>query len=186
MEAVCAKLKPWTLPVFSGIDWLSLLKSDLSADGLSHFTLTPSEQWVHTHILILSHAGLTVPSAHTGRELQSEEEHADGKWMEQNRKKQSSPFFERQCVSPCKRVNFRTLSLFDALLFLTYRFCACAVCPVPLRRTLPHFAKTLERSYFPQPFTSCIHLPVNLKGFEAWVASCGIFSLSPCVCVLVA
>lgn len=54
---------------YSGIDWCSLLKSDLSADGLSHFTLTPSEQWVHTHTSSYTHTqGSTIPSTDTSRE----------------------------------------------------------------------------------------------------------------------
>lgn len=40
--------------LLSGIDWAGLVKSDLSVDGLSHFTLTPSEHWAHTHTLIHS------------------------------------------------------------------------------------------------------------------------------------
>lgn len=48
MRKVYAKYN-WEDFLFSGIDWAGLVKSDLSVDGLSHFTLTPSEHWAHTH-----------------------------------------------------------------------------------------------------------------------------------------
>lgn len=54
MRKVYAKYN-WESFVFSGIDWAGLVKSDLSVDGLSHFTLTPSEHWAHTHTSPYTH-----------------------------------------------------------------------------------------------------------------------------------
>lgn len=67
---------------FSAIDWPGLPKSDLSADGLSHFTLTPNEHWVHTHTSSYTHTqGLTIPSTHTSREYSPGKEHVEGEWV---------------------------------------------------------------------------------------------------------
>lgn len=66
--------------LFSGIDWAGLVKSDLSVDGLSHFTLTLSEHWAHTHIHIHSHAGLTILSTDPSQEY-SRGEHTEGKLL---------------------------------------------------------------------------------------------------------
>lgn len=69
--------------LFSGIDWAGLVKSDLSVDGLSHFTLTPTNTGrIHTHILIHSHshAGLTILSTDPSQE-HSRVEHVEGKLL---------------------------------------------------------------------------------------------------------